>query len=203
MPGFGKAHAALALEVEWLGDDADREDAEFARGPGDDGGGPGAGAAAHAGGHEHHVRAGQLIADRIDDLLGCGASQFGLRAGAEACGDLGAQLDQARRLRHGKRLSVGIGDDEVDPLQPGCDHVVDGIAAGAADPEYDNARLHLVNIGHASHSVLAIAPAGRDGEGFECYPASRAVCAHDGRGQMSQSTRGLSRGRAASLATGP
>ncbi len=34
-------------------------------------------------------------------------------------------------------------------------------------------------------------------------PASRAVCAHDGRGQMSQSTRGVSRDRAASLATGP
>ena len=33
----------------------------------------------------------------------------------------------------------GIGDDEIDALQPGRDHVVDGVAAGAADPKHDNA----------------------------------------------------------------
>ena len=31
-PRFGETHAALALEVERLGDHPDREDAEFARG---------------------------------------------------------------------------------------------------------------------------------------------------------------------------
>jgi len=90
---------------------------------------------AHAGSNEHHVCAGQMIADRIDCLFGCGAPHFGLRAGTKASGHLGAHLDDALGLRHGERLCVGIGDDEVDPLQPGRDHVVDGIAAGAADPQ--------------------------------------------------------------------
>jgi len=31
--GFGKAHAALAFEVEWLGDYTDGENAKLTRGP--------------------------------------------------------------------------------------------------------------------------------------------------------------------------
>ena len=46
-------------------------------------------------------------------------------------------------LRHGQRLRVGVGDDEVDALKSGGDHVVDGIAAGAADAEHGDARLQL------------------------------------------------------------
>ena len=40
----------------------------LARGPGDDRRRAGAGAAAHAGGDEHHVRAGEMIADLVDAL---------------------------------------------------------------------------------------------------------------------------------------
>ena len=86
--GLGDAHAALALEVERLGDDADGEDAELARRAGDHRRGAGAGAAAHAGGDEHHVRAGQMIADLVDHLLGGGAADLRLRAGAETFGHL-------------------------------------------------------------------------------------------------------------------
>jgi len=50
-------------------------------------------------------------------------------------------LDDALGLRHGEGLCVGIGNDEVDALQSGRDHVVNRIAAGAADPKHDNARL--------------------------------------------------------------
>ena len=137
--GFGEAHAARALEVERLGDHADGEDAELARDLGDDGRGAGAGAAAHAGGDEHHVRAGEMIADLVDHLLGGGAADLGLRAGAETLGHLHAHLDDALGLRHGQRLRVGVGDDEVDALQAGRDHVVDGVAAGAADAEHGDA----------------------------------------------------------------
>ena len=84
--GFGEAHAALAFEVERLGHDADGQDAELARGLRDDRRSAGAGAAAHAGGDEHHVRAGEMIADFVDDFLGGGAPDFGLRAGAETFG---------------------------------------------------------------------------------------------------------------------
>ena len=70
-----------------------------------------------------------------------------------------APRPDALGLRHGQRLGVGIGDDEVDALQPGRDHVVDGIAAGAADPKHDNARLHFANIGDVGHFCLTVAPA--------------------------------------------
>ena len=86
--GFGIAHAALALELERLGDDTDGENAKLTRGLGDDRRRSGAGTAAHAGGNEHHVRAGQVIADRIDRLFRRGAAHFGLRAGAKASGHL-------------------------------------------------------------------------------------------------------------------
>ena len=46
-----------------------------------------------------------------------------------------------------ERLRVGVGDDEVDALETGGDHVVDGIAAGAADAEHGYARLELTNVG--------------------------------------------------------
>ena len=70
-----------------------------------------------------------------------------------------AHLDDALGPRHGERLRVGIGDDKFDALQPGRDHVVDGIAAGAADPKHDNARFHLANIGDGGHFCLTISPA--------------------------------------------
>ena len=88
-----------------------------------------------------------MIADLVDHLFGRGAADFGLRAGAEAFGDLRAHLDDALGLGHGERLRVGIGDDEVDALQAGRDHVVDRIAAGAADAEHGDARFHFANVG--------------------------------------------------------
>ena len=115
--GVGDAHAPGALELERLGDDADGEDAGLARGPRDDRGRPGAGAAAHAGGDEDHVRARQVIGDLVDRLLRRGASDLRLRTGAEALGDGDAHLDEAFRLGRGQGLRVGIGDHELAPDQ--------------------------------------------------------------------------------------
>ena len=154
--GFGKTHAALALEVEWLGDYTDGENAKLTCGLGDNRRCPGTGTAAHTGSNEHHVCAGQMIADHFDCFFRCGAPHFGLRAGAKTLGHLGTHLDDALGHRHGERLCVGIGDDEVDALQPRRDHVVDGIAAGAADSKHDNARLHLADIVHVGHVCLTL-----------------------------------------------
>ena len=60
---LGAARALPALEEEGLGHDADRERALFARELRDDGRRAGAGAAAHAGGDEDHVRAGDALLD--------------------------------------------------------------------------------------------------------------------------------------------
>ena len=67
--GFGETHAAHAFELERLRHDADGQDAQLPSRPGDDRCSARAGAAAHAGGDEHHVRARKLIADFVDALL--------------------------------------------------------------------------------------------------------------------------------------
>ena len=132
-----------------------------------------------------------MIADCIDRLFGCGASHFGLRAGAEAFGHPNAHLDDALGLGLRERLCVSIGDDEIDALQPSRDHVIDGIAAGAADAEHGNARLHLANVGDVGHGCFRLLEqAGTRGHGL--LPTSLAVCFHYGRGEMSQSACGLS-----------
>ena len=98
MPDFSRAHPALAFEVERLGDDADGEDAHIARGLCDDGSSAGAGAAAHAGGDEHHVGAREMIAKLVDDFLRSGGADVRLRSGAQALGNLSAHLHDALRL---------------------------------------------------------------------------------------------------------
>ena len=45
-----------------------------------------------------------------------------------------------------KRLGIRVGDDEVDALEPGIDHVVDGVAARAADTENGNPRLQFADV---------------------------------------------------------
>ena len=92
---FGDLHAPLAFEVERLGDDADGEDAELLRDARDDGSRPGAGAAAHAGGDEHHVRAREMVANFVDRFLGGRTADFGMRAGAETLRRLDTHLDHA------------------------------------------------------------------------------------------------------------
>ena len=167
--GFGKSHPTLPFEMEGFGHHPDREDAEVARSLGNDRSSTGAGAAAHAGGDEHHMRAVEVIADLIDHFLRRRAPDVGLRAGAQALGHLHAHLNDALGLRHGQGLGIGVGDDEVDALEAGADHVVDGVAAGAADPEHSDPRFQLPYVGDLqvdAHGCLFIAraleaPAGR------------------------------------------
>ena len=87
-----------------------------------------------------------MVADLVDDFLGGRSADIRLRTGAEALRDLGAHLHDALRLGHGERLRVGIGDDEIDTLQSGGDHVVDGIAASAADAEHGDPRLQFADV---------------------------------------------------------
>ena len=143
--GIGRAAAARAFERERLGDDADGQDALVARGLGDDRRSAGAGAAAHAGGDEAHVRAFERALDLVERLFGGGAADLGPRAGAEALGDLEAELDAAVGGRGVERLGVGVGDDEVDALDVGAHHVGDGVAAGAADADDADPRAKLVD----------------------------------------------------------
>src|SRR6185295_10343514 len=89
----------------------------------------GAGAAAHAGGDEHHVGTGQVAADLIDVLLGGGAADLRFGAGTEP---LGAELQLDRGAVVGQRLGVGVGDHELDTAQRGRDHGVHRVTAATA-----------------------------------------------------------------------
>ena len=79
----GLVAAARALERERLGDDADGERAHLAGDPRDHGRRAGAGAAAGAGGDEHHVRALEVALDLVVVLDGRGPAEVRVRAGAE------------------------------------------------------------------------------------------------------------------------
>ena len=83
----------LALELERLGHDGDRERAELAGEAGDDRRGAGAGATAHAGGDKHHV----CPVERLDQLVGVFerrlAPDVGVGAGAKTLRQLAADLN--------------------------------------------------------------------------------------------------------------
>ncbi len=140
---LGLLHAALAFERERLGDHGDGERAEFAREIGDHGRRAAAGAAAEAGGDEHHVRA----VERFEDFLGVLerrlAADLGIRARAEPLGELRAELQLDGRLRQLQRLQVGIGGDEFDAFHLGADHAVDGVRSAAAHADHFDLRAVL------------------------------------------------------------
>ena len=143
MPASAARPRAEALEAERLGDDADGQDAAVARRLGDDRRRAGAGAAAHAGGDEAHMGAVERLLDLVDRLFGRGLADLGPRARAEALGDPEAELDLAVGEAVVERLGVGVGDDEIDALHVRLDHVGDGVAAGAADPDHADPRAEL------------------------------------------------------------
>ena len=143
--GLGLPHAALAFEVERPGHDAHRQDATLARGAGDDRSRAGAGTTAHAGGDEDHVAVGELAHHSFNAFFGGGAADIGLGAGAEALGDRRSELDLARGERMRQRLAIGVRHQEINAVEIGTDHVVDGIAAGAADTDHGDTRAKFLH----------------------------------------------------------
>ena len=150
--------AARALELERRRDDADGERAELARDPRDDRRRAGAGAAALAGGDEDHVRAAQRALDLVVALLGGAAADLGVGAGAEALGELAADVELRRRVAHLELLDVGVDRDEVDLRDPGVDHPVERVQAGAADADDADHR----EVGRALAGALEARRVGRE-----------------------------------------
>ena len=81
---LGLCHLALAFEGKGLRDDADGQDAEVMRGLGHDGGCTRAGAAAHTGGDENHLRTLQGVGDLILAFLGSALADLRVSTGAAA-----------------------------------------------------------------------------------------------------------------------
>ena len=130
---LGHLHPARPLEVERLAHHRDRQDAQFLGHLGHDRCRASAGTAAETGSDEHHVRAAQAVGNPLAHLVGRLTAHLGLGT----CAKAGlAKLQQVGRTRPLQCLPVGIGDNELDVLHIAPDHVLNGIAAGAADPDH-------------------------------------------------------------------
>ena len=152
--GLGLAGALAALEAERLGDHAHGEGAQLPGDLGDDRRGAGAGAAALAGGDEDHVGALEDLPDLVPALLGRRPAHFGVGAGAEAPGDLAADVQLHVGVAHEQGLRVGVDGDELDSLEPGIDHAVDGVGAAAADPDdLDHRQIAGSRVAHSSSNL--------------------------------------------------
>ena len=134
MPSVAWRAALGALEVERARDHADGQRADLVLGDlGDHRRGAGAGAAALAGGDEHHVRALQRLLDVVARLRGGGQADVGVGARAEALGRLVADVQLDVGVAHRERLRVGVGGDELHAAQTRVDHAADRVGAAAAD----------------------------------------------------------------------
>ena len=136
MPVSAWLRAALALERERPGHDADGQRAELARDGRDDGRAAGAGATALARGDEHHVGAAQQLLDVVLGVLGGLAPHLGVGAGAESAGGVTPDVELDVGIAHQQRLGVGVDGDELHALQALFDHPVDGIHAAATDADH-------------------------------------------------------------------
>ena len=147
MPLDGRLHPMLSLERERLGDDRHSKDSGSSSRLRDHRCRTSPGAASHARRYETHVCACKVIHDFIDQFFG--GCLTNLRQGAcpQAFGHKRTQLDQSRCLRHRKRLSIGVRNDELGALQAFRDHVVDGIPAAATDADDRQIWPHFADFG--------------------------------------------------------
>ena len=77
------------------------------------------------------------------------AAELGVGARAEAAGGRAADVHLGPGAGVLERLEVGVDGDELDALDAGLDHAVDGVDAGAADAHHAQHRLvHVRLAGH-------------------------------------------------------
>ena len=136
MPSSAWRMRCVPSNSNGLRDDADGQRADLVLGDlGDDGRGAGAGAAALARGDEDHVRALERLLDLVARLGRRAEPDLRVGAGAEALGQLVADVELDVGVAHLQRLGVGVRGDELDAAQAGVDHAVDRVGAAAADAD--------------------------------------------------------------------
>src|SRR5205807_7598408 len=164
------ARALAALERERPRDDADGQRADLVLGDlRDDRRGARAGAAALAGRDEHHVRALQRLLDLVTALVGRAVPGVRIRAGSESARELRADLQLDVGVAHLQRLRIGVDRDELDALQAGVDHPVDGVRAASAYPDDLDYRQVAAGI-HRSQFSLARWPCFSSPSGLSFRP---------------------------------
>ena len=121
-----------------------------------DGSGARARSAAFAGSHEDHVGTGERIADVGTRLLRGLGADLGVRPGTEPARELLADMDRAVGIGHEQSLTVRVDGDELDALDAGLDHAVDGVRSAAANAD-DLDHSQVVGscvFGHVSPSYV-------------------------------------------------
>ena len=97
---------------------------------------------------KHHVGAAQDLLDLVAVVLGGVAADVGVGPGAEAAGQLPADVELDVGVAHQQRLRIGVDGDELDALEPDLDHAVDGIHAATADADHLDDRQVVVRRCH-------------------------------------------------------
>ncbi|BDZ50444.1 hypothetical protein GCM10025867_26850 [Frondihabitans sucicola] len=132
---LGLRLTTLALETEGLRDDTDRQRADRLRDASDHGSAAGAGAAAFARGHEHHVGAGKCLFDLFRVVFRRAPADLGVGTGSEAARQFASDVELDVGVAQKQRLRVGVDGDELDAAESELDHAVDGVDATAADTD--------------------------------------------------------------------
>ena len=107
---------ALALMLKRLGHHRHGEDTLFLGDLGHHRRRAGAGAAAHAGGDEHHVHAFQQFGDALAVFLGGGMADIRPGTRPQPLGQVAADLQLVARLVAAERLRVGVDGDKLHAL---------------------------------------------------------------------------------------
>ncbi len=129
-----------------LGNNTNRQNAFFPRSASYDRGSASTGTAAHTGSNKAHMRTLKMIIDLVNALFSGSAANFRLRTGTQPLGNRSAELNQALRLGLRQCLCVCICYNEFNTAQAGIDHVIDRIAAAAANTENGDPGLKLGNV---------------------------------------------------------
>lgn len=106
---------------------------------------PEPGTAAHAGGNKDHIGAFKFFFYFFLGFFGGQLTDFRTGSGAETLCGFKAELDFAAGRGMSESLRVGIGNDKVNAFQILRNHIIDGIAAAAADTDDGNPRFQVHN----------------------------------------------------------
>jgi hypothetical protein len=149
----GLARAALALEAERPGDDADGQGAQCPGHLGHDRRAAGPGPAALASRDEDHVGALEDFLDLLTVILGCLSADVRVGTRAQTPGELAADVELDVRIAHQQRLGVGVDRDELDAPESFFDHPVHGVDAAPADADNLDDRQIVLRCCHEEQTL--------------------------------------------------
>ena len=146
---IGLGRTTLTFESEGASDHTNGECAEALGNLCDNGSCTSAGAATLTGGDEHHVGTLERLFDFIDVCVGGGAADVGIGTSAETLGEITTNVELDVGIAHQERLSIGVHRNELDTLESGVDHAIDGVNATTADAnDLDHREIVLRTGGH-------------------------------------------------------